>query len=158
ALARESFLAVAEIAGAAAQGRIVLGAPITLDEIEQAFVDRIETRDHLSVDDKTASLRLRRTRELGALVLSEQPMRVEPNDDTARMLAQAAVRTGIDKLPWGRTLLQLRERVAFLRRAEGNEWPDLSEAALAAHVMEWLEPALISKTSLSELTTDELDT
>ena len=49
ALAREPFLAVAEIAGSAAQGRIVLAAPLTLAEIEAQFSDRIERprRDQL---------------------------------------------------------------------------------------------------------------
>ena len=45
ALSREPFLAVAEISGTAAQGRIVLAAPLTSGEIEAQFADRIEGRD-----------------------------------------------------------------------------------------------------------------
>ena len=41
-LSREPFIAVAELTGSAAQGRIVLAAPITLAEIETRFADRIE--------------------------------------------------------------------------------------------------------------------
>src|SRR5271157_4787631 len=44
-LAREPFLAVAELAGSAAQGRILSAAPITLDEIETHFADRIVARE-----------------------------------------------------------------------------------------------------------------
>ena len=44
-LAREPFLAVAELTGAAAASRIVLAAPITLAEIEARFAGRIEDRD-----------------------------------------------------------------------------------------------------------------
>ena len=44
----------------------------------------------------------------------------------------------------------------FLRRAEGDEWPDLSDAALAASAAEWLAPALAGKTALAELGADEL--
>ena len=40
ALAGETFLAVAEVAGAAAQGRILLAAPISLAEIEARFADQ----------------------------------------------------------------------------------------------------------------------
>src|SRR5499427_8447591 len=43
ALAREPYLAVAEITGTAAQGRIVLAAALTLAEIEAQFADRIES-------------------------------------------------------------------------------------------------------------------
>ena len=42
ALAREPFLAVAELTGAAAASRIILAAPITLAEIETRFADKIE--------------------------------------------------------------------------------------------------------------------
>jgi ATP-dependent helicase HrpB len=44
----------------------------------------------------------------------------------------------------------------FLRRAEGEEWPDLSDAALAATVGEWLEPILLFKTGLEQIGIDEL--
>ena len=50
ALARETFLAVGEIAGTAAQGRILLAAPLTLAEIEAHFGDRIEARDEIAFD------------------------------------------------------------------------------------------------------------
>ena len=62
ALARETYLAVAEITGSAAQGRIVLAAVISLAEIEQYFSEQIENRDQISFDDKSASLRGRRLR------------------------------------------------------------------------------------------------
>jgi ATP-dependent RNA helicase HrpB len=60
-------------------------------------------------------------------------------------------------LPWSKALKQWRERVTFLRRAEGDEWPDLSDAALAASVAEWLAPVLQSKTALAEIVLGELD-
>ena len=41
-LARAPYIAVAELTGTAAQGRILLAAPITQDEIEQRFADQIE--------------------------------------------------------------------------------------------------------------------
>src|SRR5882724_245195 len=42
-LSREPFLTVAELSGTAAQGRVLLAAPTTLDEIEARFADRIES-------------------------------------------------------------------------------------------------------------------
>ena len=47
------------------------------------------------------------------------------------MLAEGIARLGLDRLPWTKALRQWRDRVMFLRRAEGDEWPDLSDAALA---------------------------
>ncbi len=155
ALARAPFLAVAEITGTAAQGRIVLAAPLTLAEIEAQFADRIESRDDIAFDAASASLRARRLRRLGAIALAEQPLTVTPDDASARLLAQGAARLGIERLPWTKPLRQWRDRVMFLRRAEGDEWPDLSDAALAATAADWLAPALAGKTALGELASDD---
>ena len=156
-LAREPFLAVAELSGSAAVGRILLAAPITLAEIEARFSDRIEARDEVTFDRATSSLRGRRTRRLGALVLSERPFPVHPNEETSQRLAAGIAGTGIDRLPWTKALRQWRDRVMFLRRSEGDEWPDLSDVALADTAGEWLAPALATKTALGELTADELE-
>jgi ATP-dependent helicase HrpB len=156
ALARVPYLAVAEITGSAAQGRIVLGAALTLAEIEAHFGDRIEARDEISFDEAAAALRGRRLRRLSAITLNEQPMPVAPNDGTARMLADGIARVGIDRLPWTKSLRQWRDRVMFLRRAEGDEWPDLSDAALATAAGDWLGTALADKTALADLGADEL--
>ena len=74
-------------------------------------------------------------------------MPVEPNEETARILAQGVARLGIERLPWTKALRQWRDRVMFLRTAEGDEWPDLSDAALAADT-DWLASLLYGKTAL----------
>jgi ATP-dependent helicase HrpB len=154
-LARVPFIAVAELTGSAAQGRIVLAAPIALAEIEERFGGRIENRDEVTFDEKSLSLRARRSRRLGALALNEQTRKVEPNEDTVRVLAEGIARVGMNRLPWTKSLTQWRDRVMFLRRAECEEWPDLSDAALAANV-EWLTPAFADKTAVSQLSPDDL--
>jgi ATP-dependent helicase HrpB len=167
ALSREPFLAVAEITGTAAQGRIVLAAPLTLAEIETEFANHIESREEVSFDAGSASLRARRLRRLGAIALAEQPVKIAPSDATARLLAEGVARIGIARLPWSKALGQWRDRVMFLRRATDpgpardrqatdDEWPDLSDAALAATAADWLAPALAGKTALAGLTGDEL--
>jgi ATP-dependent helicase HrpB len=158
ALSREPFLAVAELAGTAAQGRMLLAAPIALDEIERRFADRIETREDVTFDAASASLRGRSCERLGALTLAERTLRVEPSEPNARLLAEGIARIGIDRLPWTKSLKQWRDRVMFLRRAEGDEWPDLSDAGLAASASEWLVPLLSDKTALSDVSADELST
>jgi ATP-dependent RNA helicase HrpB len=155
ALARETYLAVGEVAGAAAQARILLAAPLTLAEIETHFRARIVEREELTLDNATLSLRARRLRRLGAITLDEQIRKVEPNDETAQMLAEGIVRLGIDRLPWTKSLRQWRDRVMFLRQAEGEDWPDLSDAALAASATDWLAAALAGKTALAQLAAEE---
>jgi ATP-dependent helicase HrpB len=157
-LAREPFLAVAELAGTAAQGRILSAAPITLAEIERRFSDRIEAREDIAFDAASASLRGRRSRRLGAMALSDQPMPVVADDSTAQKLADGIAGLGIGRLPWTKSLQQWRDRVMFLRASEGEEWPDLSDAALAQTVSAWLTPVLAAKTALGDITADELNT
>ncbi len=157
-LAREQFLAVAELTGRAAAGRILLAAPITLADIEARFGDRIETRDEVTFDPASASLRGRKSRRLGALVLSEQPMAIAPGDESAKTLAAGIAALGVGRLPWSKALRQWRDRVMFLRASEDEQWPDLSDDALAQSIDGWLMPSLTDKTALAEITADELAT
>jgi ATP-dependent helicase HrpB len=144
--------------GSAGSARIVLAAPISFDEIERRFSDRIESRDEITFDEQTMSLRGRRTRRLGAVALSERTRRVEPDEESAPVLAQGIRRVGIGKLFWTKSMQQWRDRVMFLRRADGDEWPDLSETALAASLEDWLGPVLEFKTAVEDIHPDELDT
>jgi ATP-dependent helicase HrpB len=41
--------------------------------------------------------------------------------------------------------------VAFLREAEGPDWPDLSDAALAATIEDWFAPHLVGTRGLPDL-------
>jgi ATP-dependent helicase HrpB len=157
-LARAPFLAVAEIVGSAAQGRITFAAAIGLADIEARFADRIVTRAEITVDPGTLALRGRRARRLGAIALGEQAVPVAPDESTAARLAEAIAAAGLDRLPWTKSLRQWRDRVLFLRAAEGEEWPDLSDVALAASAGEWLAPLFADKTALAGLCADELET
>ena len=65
------------------------------------------------------------------------------------MLAAAIAKAGLDRLPWTKALQQWRDRVMFLRRAEGEEWPDLSDAGARRRRENWLVPALHGKTALA---------
>jgi ATP-dependent helicase HrpB len=154
-LAREPFLAVAELAGSAAQGRILSAAPITLSEIEAHFSDRIVTREDVAVDAASLTLRGRNSRRLGAIVLGERPAPVSPDENNARLLAESVANLGIDRLPWTSALKQWRDRVMFLRHSEGGEWPDLSDTALAGSAGQWLVPALTGRIALAGLAADE---
>jgi ATP-dependent helicase HrpB len=154
-LGREPFLAVAELAGSAAQGRILSAAPITLSEIETHFSDRITAREDVAFDAASLSLRGRNSRRLGAVVLGERAAPVLPGENNARLLAESIAALGIDRLPWTQALQQWRDRVMFLRHSEGADWPDLSNAALATGAEEWLAGALAGRTALAALPADE---
>ncbi len=156
ALARTPYIAVAELTGTAAQGRILLAAPIAQEEIELRFADQIESTEEISFDRGAMALRARRKRTLHAITLSEAPMAPSPTAETARVFAEGLIAAGLDKLPWSKPLKQWRDRVMFLRKAEGDSWPDLSDAALAAERETWLVAALYDKTSLKDFSAGDL--
>ena len=155
-LAREPYLAVAELTGAAAASRVVMAAAITLGEIEARFAQEIDEDEAVTFEAASASLRSRRIRKLGALILSGRTLPVTPGAEAAKLLAEGIAGLGTAKLPWSKAQVQFRDRVNFLRRAEGDEWPDLSDDALARTVADWLAPFLDGKTALSQVGADDL--
>ncbi|MCB8821838.1 ATP-dependent helicase HrpB [Microvirga rosea] len=155
-LAKEPYLAIAEIAGGAASARILAAAAIAPDEIDVMLGDDIERRDKIVFDRQAKALRARAVRRYGALVLNERPLPVPATEESARALATGLMGLGLSALPWSKALAQWRERVMFLRKAEGEDWPDLSDEALAATAEEWLAPHLVGKTGLADLGPDHL--
>jgi ATP-dependent helicase HrpB len=154
--AREKFLAVAELAGIAAEARILLAAKISEDKIERRFAAHIVEGKESAFDEKSASLRGRAVRRLGAIVLDERPLQLQADEQSSIALAEGIARLGLDRLPWSADQRRLLDRVRFMRRHEGDAWPDLSEAYLTDSVAEWLAPALAGRTSLAQISADDL--
>ncbi len=159
-LAREPWLAIAEIAGRAGGARILAAAPISLDEIETIAAQDIENRDEILFDRTSASVKSRRIRRFGALVLNEQPQGVS-GPEAARILAEGIAALGIERLPWTKAQKQFRDRIMFLHKAnmtaQENPWPDLSAQALVQTAAEWLAPFLEGRSSLNAISTEDLD-
>jgi ATP-dependent helicase HrpB len=155
-LAAAAYLVVAELQGRAAAARIVLA--VATDEAElMAFAsDRIESVDEIVFDAAAGAAKARRVRRLDALVLASESRPVGANEDVSAVLAQGIAERGVDTLPWSKAQFQLRNRVAFLRNG-GDDWPDLSDGALAESIGQWLGPYLAGKTRLSEIDASVLD-
>ncbi|OSI69400.1 ATP-dependent helicase HrpB [Bradyrhizobium canariense] len=155
-LARTPYIAVGEMTGTAASGRILLAAQISQDEIERHFAEHIESVEEISFDRGAMALRARRKRALHAITLSEATLAVSPSGDTARIFADGLIAAGLDRLPWSKVAKQWRDRVMFLRRAEGDSWPDLSDDGLIARRDDWLVPALYDKIALKDISVGDL--
>ena len=155
-LAAEPFLAVGELAGRAGSSRILLAAAISPAEIEAVSGEQIVESDDLAFDATRARLVARKTTRLGALTLADAQQPVPASEDAARLLAGGIARIGIDRLPWTAALTHWRARVAFLRAAEADPWPDLSDDRLRQTAEEWLAPFLMGRTALDAVTADDL--
>ncbi|CAO4139234.1 ATP-dependent RNA helicase HrpB [Methylorubrum aminovorans] len=159
-LARESFVVVADLTGTAASARILSAAAIAPEAIDALFADRIAFARSVSFDREARALRAREGRRLGAVTLDERTLPVPADEESARVLARGIAGLGLDRLPWTPALAQWRARIRFLhaaqRGAEGGEWPDLSDEALAENVEEWLAPSIVGRASLGAITADDL--
>src|SRR4029079_17265515 len=139
-LASSPLLAVAEISGKASAGRILLAARLSEKEFEAHFKDRIVEQTAIAFDPQALAVRARAVRRYGEITLEDHPRKIEPNEETARALAAGIAKVGVHRLPWSKASEQWRARVQFMRRVEGEPWPDLSDEALAASINEWLAP------------------
>ncbi|WP_262283726.1 ATP-dependent helicase HrpB [Micromonospora sp. MA102] len=79
---------------------------------------------------------------LGAIELVDRPLAApEPARLTEAVLAGLR-QDGLALLTWTPEATALRRRLAFCRQALGDEWPDVSDAALLAAAPAWLGPEL----------------
>ncbi len=156
-LAGHEWLAVAEVTRAEGRSAAGTGAVIR----SAAPIDEATARlaDHLLVDEVRGEvadgrLRARRVSALGAIELSSTPV-------SARELGPGAVRglileRGLGLIGWSEEADRLRRRLALLRRALGDPWPDVGDDALLARLDEWLGPELSAAARTGRLAGIEL--
>ena len=155
-LAREKFLVVTEMTGAAAGATIRAACPIARETVEELFAAHIQAVTDLAFDPAARAVRARRQRRLGALRLEDGPAAIEDTEAAAPLLAAGIADLGIDKLPWTRDQRALRDRAGFLHRTLGEDWPDLSDAALARDDAAWLVPHIPGLSRLDQIAPDHL--
>ncbi|WP_406641449.1 ATP-dependent helicase HrpB [Amycolatopsis sp. WGS_07] len=81
----------------------------------------------------------RHVRRLGAIVLSEKPLR-NPDLQLVHDAVVAGLRAeGLGLLRWSQDGTRLRERLAFLHRVLGEPWPSMTDEALLSDVDTWLD-------------------
>jgi ATP-dependent helicase HrpB len=156
-LAAEEWIAVAELDGGAREARIFSALPVTRVEIEAAFAGRIVRERLVEWDARNEAVLSVERRRLGALVLDERPAGDLSDDERATAMLAGVRAMGLACLPWTRSSEALRTRVAFLRRVEGDTWPDWSDDALLAGLEGWLAPYLGKASRRAHLAALDMD-
>ena len=150
-LAKAPLLAVADLEIAGTEARIRMAATLDRAVLEARFPERLRREEGAAFDARTGAVLARRRLCFGPLVLEEAPL---PQADPAAMaaaLANAVAERGLRDLPWNDGARQARARIGWLRRVEGEAWPDLTDEVLITSVGEWLAPHLAGFTRLQEL-------
>ena len=130
---------------------IFLSAEITPEAIEKHFRELISEEVSAVWNDDSKSLSVSRIRRLGSLALSQKSLPAHTPDLPPEMRLKVFL-DGIRKcpLPWSARELSLMQRISFLHRALGDEWPDLSPETLSATLEEWLAPFLTERSNSLE--------
>jgi ATP-dependent helicase HrpB len=142
AISGSPYLAVADLDGERKEARIFLAAPLDRADLEEHFAAHIGRQDSVVWDKREQAVLARRQTRFGALVLEESKLDTPPADLVAAAQLQAIADLGLEALPWSDAASHLRRRIAFLRRHQPDQWPDLSDAHLLANLEEWLGPYL----------------
>jgi ATP-dependent helicase HrpB len=149
-LSAEGYVVACELEGRGLESRILLAAPIGLEEIRKLFGDDIETEEVVEWDEEDRVVLARRRERLGALVLREGTISRPDPARVAEALLQGVRSAGLDVLPWSDRARQTRERISFVRSLDPN-WPDVSDATLEDTLERWLGPRVRGISKLSDL-------
>lgn len=144
-LAKEEWLAVADIQGAASGARILSAAAIDFAEIEVLYSERIQSGTHVAFDPATGGVRATSGRRLGAITLSKgQDVKADP-EAMAAALVEGVRAYGLNLLPWSDAAIRLRQRAAWAGVA------GFGDEELLASLDIWLIPLIQGKRKLSEI-------
>jgi ATP-dependent helicase HrpB len=144
-MAREAWLAVAELGGGDARDRIRLAAPV-----DPAALDhRLEVEDRLT-REPSGRMVLKRIRRIGAIVVDEKLKGAPDRKAVTAALKTEAETDGLKAIRWGERASALRARLAFLRTFDDG-WPDVSDEGLHDQRETWLWPLLDSVQSLTAI-------
>jgi ATP-dependent helicase HrpB len=141
-------------AGTGRAPAIRLSSRIEPEWLLDLFPERVTDIDRRAFDPRTE--RIERTTGLafGALALDARTEPAPPDEETARLLAEAALARGIDRLPGGDAIPNLLRRLAFAKTAAPESpLPALGEDAVA----ELVRLACVGRASFTELATPGAD-
>lgn len=148
-LAREPWIVAADLTGAGADLRIT--AACRLDEGDAVSTGSEPALNRISFDRLSTSLRARRIRRIGAIILEETPATPTPGPEAVAALLGAVRTHGLAVLPGTDRLASLAARVETLAARLGPPWPPDFAQSLVDKAEIWLAPLLEGRTDLAGL-------
>jgi ATP-dependent helicase HrpB len=152
-LAAEEFLVAVELDGERREARIFRAAAYRLDILSEQFAQQIRWTEAVNWDAERLAVVARRDLKLGAITLRSESLADPDSQQVLNALLKGIRKQGLQCLPWTKPLKRWQERVCFLRRIPEAEqqWPDVTNEGLEAHLMQWLAPYLTGMTRLRDL-------
>ncbi|MEU4322448.1 ATP-dependent helicase HrpB [Nocardia fluminea] len=142
-------VAVADRDPGRAEGRIRLAAIADEELAREAAPGLLVAGDEVRWDG--GDVVARRVERLGAIMLSEKPLR-QPDKALVEQAVRQGLRVeGLGLLRWTDDARSLRQRLDFLHRTLGAPWPAVDDDALLADLDTWLGPELSTARRRSDL-------
>ena len=139
-LAASEWLAIAHWEPGSTR-RVRSAAALSAAQTRQDHADRIVEAAEVRWDPQTQAVIAERQTRLGAIVLARKPLSGGASDAVRAALIQGLRGLGVGALPWTDAARQWQARVASLRAwRDGEDWPDVDDAALAESFDDWLAP------------------
>jgi ATP-dependent helicase HrpB len=156
ALAAKDYLVVADLQGTAQRSRILSAAQVTIADLEEVVGADIQSSEDILFDVEKKSLRRRRLRRIGAVILDDAPLSAPAGEVADNGLIAAIRQHGISILNWSDGAVTMRKRLGWLHQGLGEPWPSMSDEALLETLDDWLLPYMNGKPQISAITTDIL--
>lgn len=146
-LCNEKFIAIGHLDKGGRAARIFSAAPISKEEIEDLFENRISDQAVVEFDERRKKVLAENRRMLMSLPLGTATSQ-KPNPDVIRTVLTTAIKkSGLDVLPWSKKAMTLRKRMMLV----GSGLPDVSEVKLRSSLEDWLGPYLDDISSFAAL-------
>ena len=117
ALASEDFMVIAQTNQFGSKLNVRLASQISMEEISTIFSAKIKQRDVANFDNKSGRIIAKKQTSLGAIVLSEQPLKQEITAETiSTMWCDLVLRKGVSFLSWQANDLALKARWQWLNK------------------------------------------
>jgi ATP-dependent helicase HrpB len=156
ALAAKDYLVIADMQGTAQRSRILSAAQVSLHDIEAVLGDALQSTEEIAFDIDKKSLRRRRLRRIGAVVLEHAPLSPPTGEAADIGLIDAIREHGLGILDWHDNAITLRKRLGWLCKGIGEPWPDMTDEALIERLDTWLLPFLNGKAQISAMPQEAL--
>lgn len=145
-LAKAEFLVCCELDDRSGNAKIFLASPVAREEVEEMFADYITEKEICEWDRRTDSVKAVACRMLGAVTLSEKPLKTAGSGEAVKAVIDGVRHKGVENMPcWTKESLQLKERVNFVfRHIRENDptWPELTDEVILENLEGFAEGVL----------------
>lgn len=149
-LAQQDWIAIADVQGTSSKTRITSATPISFDEIEALFADKISETIAVDHDVKLDRIDAGYERSLGNIVIAKGDSTQIDDEMIAGALLVSVRENGISILPWSKRSL------ALMDRAQYADEKAIEKNTLLEELEDWLLPIIIGKRRIAHIDEDPL--